>query len=186
MKNTGGTLMTTRNGISNVSRLCSHDTPVVDLHAAVTGSTLYNCSDNVEKNISGMTTTTTHPNDDNDDDRSILLRKRMILAVGGNPLQCRGERLTIENMMKAAADIAPTVAELCQRHEIVLTHGNGPQVGGLALEQSAATFDVMCWVVKVWDKAATCCHRCTIPSSPITDASSSTCCFNIRDMYRLL
>jgi carbamate kinase len=79
-----------------------------------------------------MTTTTTHPTDDND--RSILQRKRMILTVGGNPLQCRGERLTIENMMKAAADIAPTVAELCQRHEIVLTHGNGPQVGGLALE----------------------------------------------------
>jgi hypothetical protein len=152
----------------------------LDLHYTIARLTLKN------NDVSSMTSTTTHPNDDNDDDRSILQRKRMILAVGGNALQRRGERLTIENMMKAAADITRTMAELCQQHEIVLTHGNGPQVGGLALEQSAATFDVMCWVVKVWDKSAECCHRCTIPSSPITAASSSTWCFNRRDMYRSL
>ena len=68
---------------------------------------------------------------------------RMVIAVGGNALQRRGERLTIENMLKAAADMAPTIAQLCQEHQIVLTHGNGPQVGELALERSAATFDVL-------------------------------------------
>lgn len=67
----------------------------------------------------------------------------MVIAVGGNALQRRGERLTIENMLKAAADMAPTIASLCQEHQIVLTHGNGPQVGELALERSAATFDVL-------------------------------------------
>mmetsp|Transcript_44314 Transcript_44314/g.134986 ORF Transcript_44314/g.134986 Transcript_44314/m.134986 type:complete len:361 (-) Transcript_44314:494-1576(-) len=68
---------------------------------------------------------------------------RIVVAVGGNALQRRGERLTIENMLKAAADMAPTVASLHEEHEVVLTHGNGPQVGELALERSAATFDVL-------------------------------------------
>jgi carbamate kinase len=64
---------------------------------------------------------------------------RIVIAVGGNALQRRGERLTIENMLKAAADMAPTIAALATKHEVVLTHGNGPQVGELALERSAAT-----------------------------------------------
>ena len=68
---------------------------------------------------------------------------RIVVAVGGNALQRRGDRLTIENMMKAAAEMAPTMADLCSKHEIVLTHGNGPQVGELALERAAATFDVL-------------------------------------------
>mmetsp|Transcript_14483 Transcript_14483/g.21268 ORF Transcript_14483/g.21268 Transcript_14483/m.21268 type:complete len:363 (-) Transcript_14483:98-1186(-) len=68
---------------------------------------------------------------------------RIVIAVGGNALQRRGERLTIENMLKAAADMAPMVASLAAEHEVVLTHGNGPQVGELALERSAATFDVL-------------------------------------------
>ena len=46
-----------------------------------------------------------------------------MIAVGGNALQRRGERLTIENMLKAAADMAPTIAEIAAEHELVLTHG---------------------------------------------------------------
>lgn len=46
-------------------------------------------------------------------------------------------------MLKAAAEMAPTIATLQKEHELVLTHGNGPQVGELALERSAATFDVL-------------------------------------------
>jgi carbamate kinase len=68
---------------------------------------------------------------------------RIVVAVGGNALQRRGERLTIENMLKAAAEMAPVIADLNLTHEVVLTHGNGPQVGELALERSAATFDVL-------------------------------------------
>jgi len=56
----------------------------------------------------------------------------------------RGERLTIENQLKAARnDCAPMIKSLMARHQTVLTHGNGPQVGELALERSAATFDVL-------------------------------------------
>jgi carbamate kinase len=68
---------------------------------------------------------------------------RIVVAVGGNALQRRGDRLTIENMLKAAAEMAPMMAELCSKHEVVMTHGNGPQVGELALERSAASFDVL-------------------------------------------
>ena len=63
---------------------------------------------------------------------------RIVIAVGGNALQRRGERLTIENMLKASADFAPTIVSLARDHQLVLTHGNGPQVGELALERSAA------------------------------------------------
>lgn len=72
-----------------------------------------------------------------------FLRDRIVIAVGGNALQRRGERLTIENMLKAAAEMAPTIAAMSKEHQLVLTHGNGPQVGELALERSAATFDVL-------------------------------------------
>lgn len=66
------------------------------------------------------------------------LSDRIVVAVGGNALQRRGDRLTIENMLKAAAEMAPTIVNLAKEHELVLTHGNGPQVGELALERSAA------------------------------------------------
>lgn len=66
------------------------------------------------------------------------LSDRIVVAVGGNALQRRGDRLTIENMLKAAAEMAPTIVSLAKEHELVLTHGNGPQVGELALERSAA------------------------------------------------
>jgi carbamate kinase len=98
------------------------------------------------------TTTTTHSKNDTENimmdenhptTTTTRRRTRMVLAVGGNALQRRGERLTIANMLTAAAEMAPTVAELCRHCEIVLTHGNGPQVGELALERSAATFDVL-------------------------------------------
>lgn len=52
------------------------------------------------------------------------LHDRIVVAVGGNALQRRGERLTIENMLKAAADMAPTIASLSKDHELVLTHGS--------------------------------------------------------------
>jgi carbamate kinase len=62
---------------------------------------------------------------------------RIVVAVGGNALLERGERpdaaVQQENSVRAAGSLAPLAA----RHEIVLTHGNGPQVGLLALESAA-------------------------------------------------
>ena len=45
-------------------------------------------------------------------------KMRIVVAVGGNALQRRGDRLTIENMLKAAAEMAPTMAELSKKHEL--------------------------------------------------------------------
>mmetsp|Transcript_1379 Transcript_1379/g.4133 ORF Transcript_1379/g.4133 Transcript_1379/m.4133 type:complete len:341 (-) Transcript_1379:40-1062(-) len=70
--------------------------------------------------------------------------QRIVIAVGGNALQRRGDRLTIENMLKAAKEMVPAVMAIKGAgHEVLLTHGNGPQVGELALERSCATFDVL-------------------------------------------
>ncbi len=59
---------------------------------------------------------------------------RIVIALGGNALLKRGEPMTAEaqrrNIQIAAAAIAPITAE----HQVVITHGNGPQVGLLALQ----------------------------------------------------
>ena len=61
--------------------------------------------------------------------------KRIVIAVGGNALQRRGDRLTIENQLIAASGCAPVIKALADDHELVLVHGNGPQVITLVLER---------------------------------------------------
>ena len=56
-----------------------------------------------------------------------------MVALGGNALLKRGEPLTFANQMAAAASAAPKLVELSKKHEVILVHGNGPQVGILAL-----------------------------------------------------
>lgn len=59
----------------------------------------------------------------------------IVAALGGNALLCRGERLTAENQRSNIKRAAATLAELIKAgHSLVITHGNGPQVGLLALE----------------------------------------------------
>ena len=62
---------------------------------------------------------------------------RVVVALGGNALLKRGEPMTAE-VQRANCRIAATaLAPVAQRHELVLTHGNGPQVGLLALQAQA-------------------------------------------------
>ncbi len=62
---------------------------------------------------------------------------RIVVALGGNALLRRGEPLTAanqrDNVKLAVAQIAPLVAD----NEMVISHGNGPQVGLLALQADA-------------------------------------------------
>jgi carbamate kinase len=64
---------------------------------------------------------------------------RIVVALGGNALLRRGQPLTAEvqrgNIRTAVAALAP----FARAHQIILTHGNGPQIGLLALEQAAYT-----------------------------------------------
>lgn len=64
---------------------------------------------------------------------------RIVVALGGNALLQRGEALTSENQARNVAVAAAALVPLFEAgHEIILTHGNGPQVGLLAI-QSAST-----------------------------------------------
>jgi carbamate kinase len=66
---------------------------------------------------------------------------RVVLALGGNALLKRGEPMTAEMQRGNVRLAAPALAKVAADHELVLSHGNGPQVGLLAL-QAAAYVDV--------------------------------------------
>jgi carbamate kinase len=64
---------------------------------------------------------------------------RVVVALGGNALLRRGEPLTAENQRANARVACKALAPIALDHELVLSHGNGPQVGLLALQGSAYT-----------------------------------------------
>jgi carbamate kinase len=64
-------------------------------------------------------------------------RPKLVVALGGNALLRRGEALTAEVQRAHAGEAMAAVAELAQSYDVVLTHGNGPQVGLLALQAGA-------------------------------------------------
>ncbi|MFC3615127.1 carbamate kinase [Lutimaribacter marinistellae] len=64
---------------------------------------------------------------------------RIVVALGGNALLKRGQDMTVENQRENARIAAEALAPLCRSHETVITHGNGPQVGMLALQEIAYT-----------------------------------------------
>lgn len=67
------------------------------------------------------------------------MKKRIVLALGGNALQKNGEA-TAEAQKKVAARVGELIAKLSDKYEIIVAHGNGPQVGNILIhEESAAT-----------------------------------------------
>src|SRR6476659_5950805 len=64
---------------------------------------------------------------------------RVVVALGGNALLKRGEPMTAENQRANVRSAAPALAAVAQNHQLVLSHGNGPQVGLLALQAAAYT-----------------------------------------------
>jgi carbamate kinase len=74
---------------------------------------------------------------------------RIVVALGGNALQRRGEPMTVEGQRHNVAVACKSLAPVAEEHELVVSHGNGPQVGMLALqaaaydEVSAYPFDVL-------------------------------------------
>jgi carbamate kinase len=59
---------------------------------------------------------------------------RLVVALGGNALQRRGEPMTAANQRANVRRAAAALAPIALDHELVITHGNGPQVGLLALQ----------------------------------------------------
>jgi carbamate kinase len=62
---------------------------------------------------------------------------RVVIALGGNALLKRGEPMTAEAQRSNVRIAAPSLAEVARNHALVLSHGNGPQVGLLALQSAA-------------------------------------------------
>ncbi len=64
---------------------------------------------------------------------------RIVVALGGNALLQRGEPLSAANQRDNVKIAAAALAPLAADHELVISHGNGPQVGLLALQADAYT-----------------------------------------------
>src|SRR3954465_1778637 len=64
---------------------------------------------------------------------------RIVVAVGGNALLERGQKPDASVQQANAARAVAALAPLAQEHELVVSHGNGPQVGLLALQGAAYT-----------------------------------------------
>ncbi len=62
---------------------------------------------------------------------------RIVVAVGGNAIVKAGQAGTWHEQLENVREIATAVLALREQgHEVVLTHGNGPQVGALLLQQA--------------------------------------------------
>lgn len=62
---------------------------------------------------------------------------RILVALGGNALLRRGEKMSADNQRKNVRIAAEALAPLGREHQLVISHGNGPQVGLLALQGAA-------------------------------------------------
>ncbi len=66
-------------------------------------------------------------------------RKRIVIALGGNALQSSKSDLSAENQLRVVRETCKQIAQIsCNNYEMALVHGNGPQVGQIALAYEAA------------------------------------------------
>jgi carbamate kinase len=68
---------------------------------------------------------------------------RVVIALGGNALLHRGEPMTAANQRHNVQVAATSLAPIASAHELVISHGNGPQVGLLALQGAAYPLDIL-------------------------------------------
>jgi carbamate kinase len=64
---------------------------------------------------------------------------RIVVALGGNALLQRGQPMTADMQRQNVRTAATQLAPVAEGNELVISHGNGPQVGLLALQSSAYT-----------------------------------------------
>ncbi len=62
---------------------------------------------------------------------------RVVVALGGNALLKRGEPMTAEAQRANVRVAAEALAPIASEHQLVISHGNGPQIGLLALQGAA-------------------------------------------------
>jgi carbamate kinase len=64
---------------------------------------------------------------------------KVVVALGGNALLRRGQPMTADNQLSNIRIAATQLARVAADHQLVITHGNGPQIGLLALQSAAYT-----------------------------------------------
>lgn len=69
-----------------------------------------------------------------------MSKPRVVIALGGNALQKNGE-VTAEAQKAVAKQIGTIIAKLSDKYEIVVAHGNGPQVGNILVHEENAGTD---------------------------------------------
>ncbi|HSO50465.1 MAG TPA: carbamate kinase [Acidimicrobiia bacterium] len=62
---------------------------------------------------------------------------KVVVALGGNALLKRGEPMTADAQRQNVRTAAPSLAAVATEHALLLSHGNGPQVGLLALQAAS-------------------------------------------------
>lgn len=65
------------------------------------------------------------------------VKQHIVIALGGNALLKRGEPLTVQNQRKNIQDGISSLSGIIKNNTVTIVHGNGPQVGLLALEGAA-------------------------------------------------
>ena len=71
------------------------------------------------------------------DRRMGVIDMRVVVALGGNALLRRGEPADAATQRRNVTAAVAAIADLARDHEVIVTHGNGPQVGLLALQGDA-------------------------------------------------
>lgn len=65
------------------------------------------------------------------------MASRIVIALGGNALQKKGEASAIDQQKEAVITARQLVPLIARGHQIVIVHGNGPQVGDILLHEEA-------------------------------------------------
>src|SRR5512143_3044459 len=69
--------------------------------------------------------------------KSVPLKETLLVALGGNALIQKGQKGTIEEQFDNLRVPVQQIARLSRDYRIIITHGNGPQVGDLLLRQES-------------------------------------------------
>lgn len=67
------------------------------------------------------------------------MKEKIVIAIGGNAIISEGQKGTVEEQYNNIGKMCPYIADLIEEgYRVILTHGNGPQVGNLLLQGEAA------------------------------------------------
>lgn len=77
---------------------------------------------------------------------------KIVLALGGNSLLAKGQKGTAEEQRENVAKTCKSIASIVEQgHELVITHGNGPQIGNLLIQQELSKKEVAAMPMDVCD-----------------------------------